>query len=433
MTTSRKQIGLASLVILAINLAPVTARAQMMVQGRRMMPITMFQGTPSQAARPTPVNQGVTGQVSATSSAFAPVAPSFGFPANLGANPGATAFGNANAINVSAGLTNPYAASAANPYANVSAGYGGNSTSASSQNPYGGSGYGSSYYESTLGGYLRGTADIVASQGKWLGSVQQASLLREQNQQATIETRRKSFDETRYERANTPTFEQERDRVARDDLKRSLNDPPASEIWSGQALNTLLADLAKRPPDEAGAQAPPLDEDMLRHINLSPGKGSVGLIRNEGRLSWPLALRSHSHQRERESLNSLVPTVINQAINGRVDPGTLKEIADSVRRLQERLTGDIRELSAAQYIEARRFLIDLEVAQKALARPDAGDYFTRKYAAQGRTIAELVKYMTSQGLTFAPAVPGDNAAYMAVHRAMADYHLAAKARLAAEH
>jgi hypothetical protein len=432
MTTSRKQIGLASFVILAIGLAPATAPAQMMMQGRRMMPITTFQGSTTPAARPPPVNQGITGQVSPTSSAFPPVGPSFGFPANLGVNPGGTAFGNANALSASVGLTNPYATSAANPYANVSAGYGGNSASASSQNPYGGSGYGSSYYESTLGGYLRGTADIVASQGKWLVSVQQASLLREQNQQATIETRRKSFDETRYERANTPTFEQERDRVARDDLRRSQNDPPASEIWSGQALNTLLADLAKRPPDEASAQAAPLDEDMLRHINLTPGKGSVGLIRNEGRLPWPLALRSDSHQRERELLNSLMPVAIHQAVNGRVDPGTLKEIAASVRRLQEGLTADIRELSTAQYIEARRFLSDLEEAQKALARPDAGDYFTRKYAAQGRTIAELVKYMTSQGLTFAPAVPGDSPAYLALHHAMADYHVATKARLAAE-
>ena len=106
--------------------------------------------------------------------------------------------------------TNPIAAatlsaSLTNPYASLTSSYGG------AANPY--SGYGSSYsspyssyYETPIGGFMRGTADVVTSQGKWMESLQKADLLKEQVRQAKLDTRRKSFDEYFYERKNTPTF-----------------------------------------------------------------------------------------------------------------------------------------------------------------------------------------------------------------------------------
>jgi hypothetical protein len=41
-----------------------------------------------------------------------------------------------------------------------------------------------------------------------------------------------------------------------------------------------------------------------------------------------------------------------------------------------------------------------------LQQPDAGYYFSGRYSAQGRTVAELVQDMASRGLRFGPA--GDN-------------------------
>jgi hypothetical protein len=418
MFTVSKQIGSAALVIsVALGLLPTTAPAQMMMQGRQQMPVQMpmpsFRTGPTVTPRQIPSNQGMTGQVS----------PAFAAGLN---NPGLTPFNNtapANSFSALAGLTNPYATLSASPYgANAS----------SSQSPYGGSGYGSSYYESVVGGYLRGSADIVTSQGKWMTSLQQASLLQEQNRQALTETRRKYFDEALYERQKTPTFEQERERVAEQDLRRSLNDPPISEILSGQALNAVLAHLAKRAPDEENAPAIRLDKDVVRHINVTGGQGNMGLLRNEGRLSWPLALRGDAYKADRALVSSLAAAAVNQAMNGRVDAGTLKEMAATTQRLHEGLTADAKELTAAQYSDASRFLGHLDDALKALARPDAGDYFTRKYTAQGRTVAELVKHMTVQGLTFAPAVAGDGAAYSALHRALVSYDASIKARVAAD-
>jgi hypothetical protein len=299
-------------------------------------------------------------------------------------------------------------ASQANPYASLSA------------DPY--AGYGAGYGESEIGGALRGTADIVAAQGAWLKSLQQADLLKEQGRGTRLLTRRQAFDEYFYERRHTPTFEEERERFAQMDLERSLNDPPLGEISSGKALNTLLAASAKQFKDTASGPAVPLDADVLRHINLAAGRTRVGILKDEGRLSWPPVLRGEEFKTERDLLNSLAPEAIYQAVNGRVDAGTLKAMANSIQRLRRELTSKISGLTASEFIDANRFLAELEDGLKALGRPDADRVFTGKYAAQGGTVGELINYMLAQGLTFAPAVAGDGASYVALHRALVAYN-----------
>ena len=39
----------------------------------------------------------------------------------------------------------------------------------------------------------------------------------------------------------------------------------------------------------------------------------------------------------------------------------------------------------------------------------------------GKDVAALAHYMIVHGLWFAPAAPGDESAYVALHRALADY------------
>jgi hypothetical protein len=73
--------------------------------------------------------------------------------------------------------------------------------------------YGNPYYPSydPYGGALRGAADVVNAQGKFMVSREQAFSIREQTRQAKIDTRRRLFDEYQYERSNTPTANQLRE------------------------------------------------------------------------------------------------------------------------------------------------------------------------------------------------------------------------------
>jgi len=160
--------------------------------------------------------------------------------------------------------------------------------------------------------------------------------------------------------------------------------------------------------------------------------GLKRLLKNDARLSWPLALRDEPYKTDRELVNSLAPEAVRQAVNGRVDAGTLRELTNAAQRLRENLATNIKDMTANQYTEASRFLGFLEDAIRVLGRPDAGDFFTRKYAAQGKDIGELVRNLTSKGLRFAAATPGDEPAYLAVHRALTVYDRGAKAEVASE-
>jgi hypothetical protein len=90
--------------------------------------------------------------------------------------------------------------------------------------------------------------------------------------------------------------------------------------------------------------------------------------------------------------------------------------------LQDALLREISEMAPPDYIESKRFLNNLSEAVKALSDPNIQNYLTGKYAAKGRNVAELVDNMTKvQGLQFAPASPGDEAAYRALYRALQTY------------
>jgi hypothetical protein len=325
-------------------------------------------------------------------------------------------------------LANPYLA-AANPYlggASLTSSYANSPNSA-----YGGyGGYG--YYETEIGGYLRGTADIMSAQGRWYKDVQDALQMKEKYKQDKLATRRQKFDEYLYERERTPTPEDERQRAMHQLITRSLNNPPVAEILSGQAPNYVLTDISKNEPKKGGGPAIPLDEDLLRHVNLTPGAGNPGLLKNDGHIVWPAALQTDDYRSERELLNSLAPEAIRQAVNGRVDPGALKDMNSALTKLHDKLTANIRDITPNDYIEASRFLGYFGDALKILARPDAGDFFSSRFASKGMTVEDLVKYMSDKGLTFAPAVTGDESAYQALHRALVAYDLGSRAQYTAE-
>ena len=86
----------------------------------------------------------------------------------------------------------------------------------------------------------------------------------------------------------------------------------------------------------------------------------------------------------------------------------------------------------SQHVEARRYLNSLQDAVRLLRQPDAGNYFNGTYAARGRTVPDLVRGMKEKGLQFAPAAPGDEAAYAILYQGLAGYDAATQAQLAAD-
>jgi hypothetical protein len=305
--------------------------------------------------------------------------------------------------------------------------YGLTTSSSSPGSPYGGgSGY-APYYPSIVpdlaGGYLRGVADVTMANAQYQVVIQQARIAQVQADMAKLDLRRRIHDEARYEQMMRPNPEQVRVAEMAVALNRARRDPPLTEIWSGQALNDLyrhLADLQSK-----GYRGPnvPIDEDLLKRLNVTTGTGgSVGLLKDGGELRWPLPLQGAEFAEAQKALSRNLANVVQQAKFGNpVDTATLKDTQADLRRLNETLSRMVGDMAPSQYIEAKRYLSHLEDAVKALQDPNVSNYFTQKWTAKGKTVSELIKNMSDQGLRFAPATPGDEFAYRVLQQRLAAY------------
>ncbi len=297
-------------------------------------------------------------------------------------------------------------------------------------NPYRYWGYPPSYYDPYGGGYLRGGADVISAQARFLAAIQEANLLREQVLARRTENRRSAFDQYLYERERMPSFEQLRAEERARRLDWARNDPPVTEIYSGAALNELLADLQQVPL--AGLKDVPVDAATVRRVNLTSVQNgaNIGLVRSGGLPAWPEALAGLAYQAVRDRLNAMVQAEVERAkVGKKPDAATFRQMHEDLDTLDRKLRETVLELTASQFIDANRFLNQFADALKALEQPDAANYFNGRYEFQGKTVADLVKFMKDRGLWFAPAVAGDEPAYVTVHRALASYSLDAQTAL----
>lgn len=290
--------------------------------------------------------------------------------------------------------------------------------------PYG-FGYYPGYYMNANTGNLYGSAQMVNAQGNLMLQTQDAKMQQEKVKQEKLTTRQKSLDEWKWERDNLPNTEDERRRMQTEELRRARNDPPVTEINSGYALNILLKDLQRSQAAPVYSSPTLLDAAMLKHINLTPaGKEiSIGLFRDNGQLQWPYALREPTYKGQCELIESLSKKAVQQAKTGKIDFQTLNDLHKSVDLMEATLRDRIAVTPSNRWIEGKRYVGQLKSSVAALEDPNVGNYYS-KWQARGSTVPELVTYVTSQGLQFAPATQGDETAYQVVYRAMADYDVA---------
>lgn len=202
---------------------------------------------------------------------------------------------------------------------------------------------------------------------------------------------------------------------------KRLAAPPLASIYSAEALNGLLAEIGKLPAGNARVE---LKEDARRRINVSRGNGrDIGLLKHAKRLGWPMVLRQAEYKTARDQVDALLPRAAEQARKGKVDAAILTDLSKSEETMQQQLMEQVGDISPIQYIEAKRFLVRLGRLLKTLAEPDVDVYFklTDQLAARGKTVDELVKFMTEKKLLFAPAVEGDEDAYVVLHKALLAY------------
>lgn len=208
-----------------------------------------------------------------------------------------------------------------------------------------------------------------------------------------------------------------------------LAESPLAEVYSAKALNTLLTEIQELQSRGVDGPKIELSEKMMRQINLSRGEGGgPGLLKHQGRLNWPIALKEDNFKTERQQVDSLFAKALEQAKKGKLEAAVAEELAQARETMQDQLSKQISDLTVAQYVDAKRFLNDLKSVEKLLGEPGVAELFALadQFASHGKTVTELVKSMTEKKLRFAPATVGDEAAYVALHKALVAYRDAQK-------
>lgn len=291
-------------------------------------------------------------------------------------------------------------------------------------NPWGG--YGAYVAPDPYGGYLRGAADVINANGQYLINTQNAFQIKEQTRSMMIDNKRRIFDEWLYERANTPTLEDDRERAQREAFRRAMNDPPQTEIWSGYTLNELLRSAQQLQIGAPQRNTIPVEPWVLSRLNVTSGRGNGGLLRDGGRLTWPSSIQDLVPAAETERLTREVQTQFQKAVDdtrsaGQPGPGVLRAVRQGVTDLRDLIRRNSLEMTTAAYSDARRYLEGIEQAARALDSPNAASVLNT-LRPQGHTVGEVVQFMTQNGLQFAPAATGDEAAYNAMQRLLVAYN-----------
>lgn len=270
------------------------------------------------------------------------------------------------------------------------------------------------------GAALEGLASLQRAQGQYWKDIVQARLGREQALQANLDTARRRVEFEAWYESMRPTATKMRDREMAADLDEARRTATDTDIQSGRALNTLLRNIQVSGRLNQG-QNVPLDEEVLRHVNLSGGTsaGSVGMLKDGVKLPWPDGLQDQQFDEARKRLTRNLRQAVDTLKDKEPIPEALmKDIRGDNKALADKLAESANDLSPAQYVEARRFLNQLNGAIKALADPKVANYFNNTWNARGKSVAEMISHLTREGLTFAPAAPGDEAAYRAVYQAL---------------
>lgn len=270
------------------------------------------------------------------------------------------------------------------------------------------------------GGAMMGAANVISSQGELLTQREQARVLREKANQEKVVTKRKAFDEAMYEKANTPSFSEEMEKTKGLQVRRIMNDPTEAEITSGKAHNMLLPMLLAL--THQGIQGPPvsINPSLLQQVNVTVGTdGNVGMLKNGGRLDWPLPLRGPTQKK----LDAILPQAVSASAQGTLDSQVYNQVKGGVSSLHQELSSKFRkeQIDGGEYLEGKRFLEKLDSAVKMLGKAYASKLLDGSYAARGNNVQELVASMSQQGLQFAPSTPGGEPAYHSLFNSMVAY------------
>jgi hypothetical protein len=207
-------------------------------------------------------------------------------------------------------------------------------------------------------------------------------------------------------------------------------DTSLADLRSGKTLNAKLAELREVRAPLTPEPEPAIAVKVLRQINLTrgPDTGNLTVLREADRLRWPATLQD-GLKMESNAVRISLSRAVREARLGKVGDRVLKDLDKALDALLKALLDKVDDLTPSQYIESRRFITALQQGRVALRRKDVGDDLRNADAlvVRARTVPELVRFLSTKKLQFAPAGLDGDAAYREVLRAFEAFARRAKA------
>jgi hypothetical protein len=191
-------------------------------------------------------------------------------------------------------------------------------------------------------------------------------------------------------------------------IKNRIKDhPERHDVFTGNALNAVLAQLNDPSIQEASLRSAPvaIPREMIRRIPFKlDEKGvifSLQRLTARGKGKYPVAFQNDKYAYERKTYERAVDRALEQMIDGKVLPEAIEEYKAAVDGLSNKLESELGQSTDRLYTEAKvrinemRRALDLLKTQKIQPIMADLDRYT------GKTVDDLRRFMLEHNLKFA--------------------------------
>ena len=193
----------------------------------------------------------------------------------------------------------------------------------------------------------------------------------------------------------------------RDIKKRMLENPTPVDLRQGDALNVVLEELSnpKISPSSFRSARVPIEGGSVQDIPFQYPRlaGVISMRTIAVRDGWPLPLRGEAFAPERKAYNRAVETVLEQDIDKKLQPESVKAVQAAVEGLRSKIELTIPQTDRNFLNQARSFVKGLDDSAKLLEFSVVGDVLGNLEKYSGTTVGDLVEFMKRHNLRFSPA------------------------------
>ncbi len=235
---------------------------------------------------------------------------------------------------------------------------------------------------------LNGVAGVIGANtsARWNNSLHQASASRYNAQN----------------RANLARNDKDRAQV-RDRIR---NHPEQRDITDGDALNLLLTELLSPANADRSLQRikTPLRSDVIRDIPFEYASEDITICLHQMTMDdqWPLALRVPAFKPERDALHQAVTAAMKADEAGTLEPETIAAVQAAIDNLRAKFEREVPPGNPDHY-PARDTIKAMAGLTKILHSPKMEQVLAELEDYQGATLGDLLSFMQSFNLRFAPA------------------------------